>query len=228
MEEAVVIDVSTTRGRIIAAALRLAATRPWSEVSLAEIARSEGLGLLELKREFEAKSSILKAFIAAVDDEMLRQVALPKPGDGARDALFEVVMCRLDVLQPYKAAVRSILRDAPPDPSLVVASLGSLRWMLAAAGVPTDGAAGAVRLAGFASLYTSVSRIWLDDDDQGHARTMAALDRRLRAGERTLSTIEGILGGLRGIARRFERRPGAPGTGASSPTAASEPPSPSI
>lgn len=222
------IDVSTTRGRLIAAAMRLAAVKPWSEVSLAEIAQSEGLGMLELKREFDGKSAILKAFIADVDDEMLRRVTVPKPGDAARDALFEVVMCRIDVLEPHKSALRSILRDAPPDPSLVMASIGSLRWMLAAAGVSTDGPAGALRLAGFASLYTSVSRIWFDDDDPGHARTMAALDRRLRAGERTLSTIEGVVGGLGGLARRFERRPREARSGDTAHTAASEPPSPSI
>ena len=35
-------------------------------------------------------------------------------------------------------------------------------------------------------------RVWLEDDDPGHARTMAALDRRLRRGERTLRNAEQV------------------------------------
>jgi hypothetical protein len=47
-----------------------------------------------------------------------------------------------------------------------------------------------VKVAGLASVYASVFRTWLDDDDPGLARTMAALDRRLRRGERTFARIE--------------------------------------
>ena len=43
---------------------------------------------------------------------------------------------------------------------------------------------------GSASTYASVFRVWLEDDDPGLAKTMAALDRRLRRGERTLGGIE--------------------------------------
>jgi hypothetical protein len=59
-------------------------------------------------------------------------------------------------------------------------------WMLEAAGIGTDGATGGLRVAGLAAVYASVFRVWLEDDDPGHARTMAALDRRLRRGERSL------------------------------------------
>ena len=42
-----------------------------------------------------------------------------------------------------------------------------------------------MRVAGLGMIYASVFGIWLEDDDPGLARTMAALDRRLRRGERT-------------------------------------------
>ena len=62
--------------------------------------------------------------------------------------------------------------------------------MLHAAGIGTDGVEGGLKVAGLASVYASVFRTWLDDDDPGLARTMAALDRRLRRGERTYARIE--------------------------------------
>jgi hypothetical protein len=62
--------------------------------------------------------------------------------------------------------------------------------MLEAAGIATDGPTGALRIGGLALTYASVFRVWLEDDDPGLARTMAALDRRLRRGERTMRSIE--------------------------------------
>ena len=51
-------------------------------------------------------------------------------------------------------------------------------------------------MAGLGLTYASVFRTWLEDDDPGLARTMAALDRRLRRGERTLGGIEGVAAAL--------------------------------
>lgn len=221
-------DYTTLRSRLVSAALGLAAERPWADVTLSDIAHAAGAGLVDLKGEFSSKGEILAAFVSAVDDEMLRRAPRRRAEDLARDALFEVVMTRFDVLAPYKAALRSIARDAAPEPALVRASIGAHRWMLAAAGITTEGAAGAVRLAGLASLYAAVSRIWLDDDDPGHARTMAALDRRLRNGERTLSAIDGVMGSLHSLAGRLDpwrRRTSSPKP---APDSVGEPPSPSI
>ena len=63
---------------------------------------------------------------------------------------------------------------------------------LRAAGISAEGLEGQVRAAGLAAVYASVFRTWLSDDDPGLARTMAALDRRLRRGERTLNTLDEI------------------------------------
>ena len=48
----------------------------------------------------------------------------------------------------------------------------------------------ALRVAGLGLTYASVFRTWLEDDDAGLARTMAALDRRLRRGQQTLDGLE--------------------------------------
>jgi hypothetical protein len=56
--------------------------------------------------------------------------------------------------------------------------------MLTAADIPAHGPPGAVRAQGLALLCASVLRVWVHDDDPGHARTMAALDRALARGQR--------------------------------------------
>lgn len=190
------LDFTTPRGAIIGAALRLAAERPWREVALADIAEAAGTTLPGLKKEFTSKADILAAFVAMVDDEVLERAPRRGPEQPARDALFEVVMSRFDVLAPHKAALRSVARDAVPEPALAGPMLASQRWMLEAAGIGTGGLEGTAKVLGLATVYASVLRTWLGDDDPGHSRTMAALDRRLRRGERTLDRVEAMCSGL--------------------------------
>ena len=199
------IDVSTPRGRVVAAALRLAAERPWREVTLRDIGEAAGLPLDQLRKEFETRSGVLRAFIRSIDDEVLAKAPKKEAGETPRDALFEVVMARLDALAPYKAAILSILKSGPAGPADLAAVLKSQAWMLQAAGVATHGPLGAAKVAGLASTYAAVLRTWLDDDDPGHARTMAVLDRRLRSGERSLQTLEDIRSGACRIACMFRR-----------------------
>ncbi len=194
------IDASTPKGRIVAAALALAAERPWGEVSVADIADKAGIPLVDLKASFDGKTAILAEFSALADDEMLRRAPRRTADQSARDALFEVIMSRFDALAPYRVALKSIVGSGFADPSHLRAVMNAQHWMLAAAGVPNDGASGLARAAGLATVYASVFRTWLDDDDPGFARTMAALDRRLRRGESTLKSIDDACTGVQRVA----------------------------
>jgi ubiquinone biosynthesis protein COQ9 len=195
------IDQSTLSGRIVAAALRLAAERAWSTVTLRDIADAAGVTLADLARELDGKTDILIAFNRAIDDEVLRNAPKPAEGQPRRDAVFEAVMARFDALMPHRTAIASIVRGAAQDARLGKSLMKSQARMLQAAGIDTDGVRGAVRVAGLASVYAAVFRIWLDDDDPGLARTMAALDRRLRSGERTLANFDDACRGLQRAAR---------------------------
>jgi ubiquinone biosynthesis protein COQ9 len=201
------IDQTTAKGRILAAALAQAAHRDWAHLTLRDIADAAGLPFGELRGEFDSKADILAALVRVVDDEVLKRA--PKPGEGQdrRDLLFDIVMSRFDVLGPHKAALRSIHASGPAaDRKLARALMASQHWMLQAAGIDTEGPGGRLRLSGLAMVYASVFRVWLDDDDPGLARTMSALDRRLRRGERTLSGIEAVCSALYRFASAF---PGA-------------------
>jgi hypothetical protein len=223
-------DQDTTRDSIVSAAMRLAGERRWRDITLIEIAEAAGLTLADLKRHrVDGKTDVLRAFTAAIDGEVLRKAARPQPGQGPRDALFEVLMARFDAMEPHKQALRSIVSDAAPDAAQVCAVLASQRWMLHAAGIDSEGGRGVVRTLGLASVYASVFRTWLDDDDPGLARTMAALDRRLRRGEQNLRALEGmceLASRLTGILRRRERYAGPPPVRPSSDLGASDTPAP--
>jgi AcrR family transcriptional regulator len=186
------LDPLTPKGRIISAALACAAAKPWGDVTLLDIAEAAKLPLIEVRHAFAGKAEILAAFLHEVDDEVLKRTPKQSEGQDKRDVLFDVVMNRFDVLAPYKPALKSIRASGPADASLARPFLASQHWMLQGAGIGTDGAAGTLRVAGLGMIYASVFGIWLEDDDPGLARTMAALDRRLRRGERTLRGVEQI------------------------------------
>ena len=103
------LDLTTPRGRIVSAALGLAAEKPWGDITLSDIAERAATTLVELKREFSSKAEIVSAFAGFVDDEVLRRAPRRPPEQAPRDALFEIVMSRFDVLEPWKAALKSIV-----------------------------------------------------------------------------------------------------------------------
>ena len=61
--------------------------------------------------------------------------------------------------------------------------LHSMAWMVEAAGLSSAGLSGAVRTEGLALVYLNALRVWLADDTEDMAKTMAALDWGLRQAE---------------------------------------------
>jgi hypothetical protein len=58
---------------------------------------------------------------------------------------------------------------------------------LQAAGVSAEGCAGAAKAKALAVIQLNASRVWMNDDDPGLARTMAALDKGLARAEKLAS-----------------------------------------
>jgi AcrR family transcriptional regulator len=226
------LDQSTNKGRIIAATMRLAAERPWDDVLMKDIAEAAAIDLAALRREFPSKTAILSAFSRAVDDAVLSSAPKFTGSENSRDRIFDVVMARLDVLVPYKEALKNIAAARPFDMELVRRTMASQAWMLHAAGVRTDGVLGTSRVTGLASVYASVMQTWLEDDDPGSARTMAALDRRLKRGEQSMRMLTDIVEGADQIASRLMKAMGCNSRTQSAPVAPSTPadttPTPSI
>ncbi len=210
------LDETKPLGRLVAAAMRIAAVRAWKDLTLSEIATAAGMGLADLREHVASKSDLIAAFMRAIDDDVLRK-AIARPADPARDRLFDVIMLRFDALQPYKPALKSIAAAGLTDIALTRPFLASQHWMLQAAGITTEGALGGLKVAGLGSVYASTLRTWLDDDDPGMAKTMAALDRRLRRGEQSITAVEDTASGIVRVARDlpgvlsslFKRRPNA-------------------
>jgi len=82
----------------------------------------------------------------------------------------------------------------PGDPVTVLCAgasfLRSMRWMLEAANISTGGFRGTLAVKLTAAAYLSTMRVWQRDDSPDLARTMAALDARLRRIEPSLAPTD--------------------------------------
>jgi AcrR family transcriptional regulator len=177
----------TPRERIIEAFMQLLAEQPIERIGLADIAARAGVTLAELRGEFSSPLAILAAHIKDIDRKVLSEIDPEMEEESPRERLFDVLMRRLELLAPYREAVRSLMRSARCDPPLALAlnvmAVRSQQWMLTAAGIKAAGPKGMMRAQGLALLFANVLRTWVDDDDPGLARTLAALDRELSRGQ---------------------------------------------
>lgn len=203
-------DDFSRRTKAVRASLELAQERGWNETSLADIAQRAGIGLADLRREFSCKTDILKAFQAEVDAEVLAKARTASPERSPRDRLFDIIMTRFELMAPYKPALKRIAGDLCCRPGetagLFCSSLISQYWMLAGTGAKLSGPGGALRVAGLTGIYGRVAAVWLNDDTPGLDRTMAALDRQLKDGERALDWLEASCREVRRFACAFAPR----------------------
>jgi AcrR family transcriptional regulator len=199
------------RERIIAAFMALLADKSIEQIGFAEIAKAAGVSLSELRGQFGSTLAILAAQVKETDRAVLAGADDDMAEEPPRERLFDVLMRRLEALAPHKAAVRSLTRSAMRNPPLAFALNGlavrSQQWMLTAADIDAAGPRGMVRAQGLAVLFASVLRTWVDDDDPGLARTMAALDRALARGQRWSGFLDGLSRIPQCVGRRRRRRP---------------------
>jgi hypothetical protein len=140
------------------------------------------------------------AILAAHMKELDRKVLASASGDMAeeppRERLFDVLMRRIEAMAPHRDAIRSLMKSASCNPGLAFALNGlavrSQTWMLTAADIDAAGPRGMIRAQGLAMLFTSVLRTWVDDEEEGLARTLATLDRALARGQRWSGMLDDL------------------------------------
>ncbi|MGO1118715.1 TetR family transcriptional regulator [Rhodovibrionaceae bacterium A322] len=180
---------------IQAAALRLAEQQKWADVSLRDIAAEASLPLSEVYPHYRSKVAILRAFTDRIDLEVLAQVEAEKAAtdgqsEGRRDRLFDVLMMRFEALQPHRLALASIAQAQLRNPLMGLTTScqldRSMNWMLEAAEIDCRGLGGFVRRKGILAAYLGTLRVFLKDDSEDLAKTMATLDKYLQRGEQAL------------------------------------------
>jgi AcrR family transcriptional regulator len=185
------------RERLLTAFLELLAEKRFEAISLNDVAGRAGMPLSEMREIAGSTFDLVSAFAKSVDTTVLKGTDPAMREEPARERLFDVLMRRIDTLSPHKEAVRSMLASARRDANFGLAlnrlAVRSMQWMLAAADIDANGPAGALRAQGLALLFARVLAVWVDDDDPGLARTLAALDKQLANGGRCATMLDDLM-----------------------------------
>jgi AcrR family transcriptional regulator len=179
--------------RAIDALLTLVEGRGWRHVALIDVASEAGLGLGALYALFPSKVAILAGFVRRIDAAAF--AAGPAREGSVRDKLFDLLMRRFDALKPHRGALKELARGGLRDCALPLCMgprfVNAMRWTADAAGIETSGLLGRLRVKGVAAAYLWAFRVFLDDDGDDLARTMAALDRALSRCEMLAQSLPG-------------------------------------
>jgi AcrR family transcriptional regulator len=172
--------------RILDAARALVRAEGWAALSMSALAKRARLPLAELYTDVPSRSALIALFLRETDLAVLKAPRAFSSADRPRDRVFDVIMARFEALTPDRDIMRSLARDLSRSPLDALAAapalVSSMQWMLEAADVEASAAASTA----LALVYASVLPVWAEDDDPGLAKTMAALDRRLRRIEQLL------------------------------------------
>ena len=176
----------SAKDRIIDATMELAAERDWGDFGLNEIATRAGVSLAEFREAFPSKGAVLAGLSRRIDKIVLDGTTPDLEGESHKERLFDVLMRRLDAMAPYRLGLESVAEwvrsDGLAAAALNQVALNSMRFMLAAAGIDTEGRTGAIKLQGLVIAWMRVLTTWFEDNEPGLARTMATLDRTAAGG----------------------------------------------
>ena len=185
-----------TRGKIVDTLMELAAERRFEDISVRDISKAAGVSLADFRDAFPSKGAVLAGFTRHIDRIVLAQDDGEVADENPRERLFDVLMRRLEAMAPYRKGLSEVGAWLRREPAAALAmnqvSLSSMRFMLEAAGIEAEGAAGAIKLQGLALAWARVLQVWLDDDDPALSKTMAELDRVLTRGERAVASLDRV------------------------------------
>jgi AcrR family transcriptional regulator len=186
------------REAIVEALLALLSERELDRIALTDIAETAGVPLAAVHEAYGSRLAIWEAFATRIDQEVLGETFADMAEEAPRERLFDVMMRRLDALRPHRPALENLMRAARRDPLLALSlnrlAMRSHEWMLAAAGIRAVGLPGRMLVQGSVVTFARVLRVFLDEEDPGMPRTMAALDRELRRAETNFGRILRLCG----------------------------------
>ena len=172
---------------------QVVAEHGWRGATLSRIAAASGSNLATLRGHSSTPEGLIVRFNRAVDQAVL-EGTVPTEGESPRDRLFDVLMRRLDSLQPHRAGIVRFMGELPFHPMLTL-MLGagmnrSMGWMLEAAGLSASGPAGLARIQGLTAVWVYTLRAWAKDDSADLAGSMAALDKALDRADQVARTLD--------------------------------------
>lgn len=162
-----------------------------SRTNLASLSADNHWPLATLRRDWPTLAHILSAFTQSVTRTMVDDVVID-PETSKRDLYFELLMARLDALQPYKDGLIRFYRELPSRPDLALVMLREAHTMantiLERVGDDWPLWQKPLKRVALTGLYARLLHTWHTDETADLSKSMAFLDNQLEKLDRWLVT----------------------------------------
>jgi AcrR family transcriptional regulator len=179
--------------RLLAGFWRVVAAHGWQGVTLRRVAAASGLPASEIRLHAPGGPRDLLALHGRLMDEAVEAGTVPGQGGTPRDRIFDVLMRRIDAMQPHRAGLVRLLEELRTEPGLALCLLAglpcSMARLLQAAEIESSGIFGALRVQGLTGVWLATIRAWVKDDSTDLGPTMAALDRAFDRAEQVARSL---------------------------------------
>ena len=161
----------------------------WKSFSLQKLSYAEKIPINEIKIFFKSEISILDEFSKMIDIKVEKSFDYEElTNTSVKDNLFELIMLRLEYMQPYRNALKSIKTSFKSDPlvarSVAKNVMNSLDFYLELTNAFNDSFLDIFKKKSIFLIYSYIFMIWLEDDSDELSKTMSELDKLLTFSEK--------------------------------------------
>ena len=161
----------------------------WKSFSLQKLSYAEKIPIKDIKIFFKSEITILDEFSKMIDIKVEKSFDYEElTNTSVKDNLFELIMLRLEFMQPYRNALKSIKTSFKSDPlvakSVAKNVMNSLDFYLELTNAFNDSFLDIFKKKSIFLIYSYIFMIWLEDDSDELSKTMSELDKLLTFSEK--------------------------------------------
>ena len=180
---------SDKKFNLIKSSFKIIEERGWKSFSLQKLSYAEKIPINEIKIFFKSEITILDEFSKMIDIEVEKSFDYEElTNTSVKDNLFELIMLRLEFMQPYRNALKSIKSSFKSDPlvakSVAKNVMNSLDFYLELTNAFNNSFLDIFKKKSIFLIYSYIFMIWLEDDSDELSKTMSELDRLLTFSEK--------------------------------------------
>ena len=175
--------------KLIDASFKIIEIEGWNNFSLKKLAESQKISHKQIINILKSKNQILKEFSKMIDYKVENNFDIKDlENTSIKDNLFELIMLRLEYMQPYRETLRIIIEVFKTNPliakSVTTNILDSIDFYLELTNAYDDSFFDIFKKKSIFVIYGYVFTIWLNDDSAELSKTMSELDRLLTFSEK--------------------------------------------
>ena len=180
---------SDKKFNLVKSSLNIIEKSGWKSFSLQKLSETEKIPINEIKFFFKSEITILAEFSKMIDIKVEKSFDYEElTNTSVKDNLFELIMLRLEFMQPYRNALKSIKNSFKSDPhvakSVAKNVMNSLDFYLELTNAFNDSFLDIFKKKSIFLIYSYIFMIWLEDDSDELSKTMSELDRLLTFSEK--------------------------------------------